>query len=105
MPRIRLLTSLVALAVLTASSAACDKNNPSEPSTAPAGANVSLIGTVSAPVPAGLRVTVGSTSNSAQVDSTGQFAITNAPSGTVDLRFSGPGISSSLALANLLADQ
>jgi hypothetical protein len=96
---------LIALAVVATLTAACDKKSPSEPSTTPAGANVSLIGTVSAPVPAGLRVTVGSTSNSAQVDSTGQFAITNAPSGTVDLRFTGPGISSSLSLANLLADQ
>jgi hypothetical protein len=108
MPRIRLHMlhmPLIALAVVATLTAACDKKSPSEPSTTPTGANVSLIGTVSAPVPAGLRVTVGSTSNSAQVDSTGQFAITNAPSGTVDLRFTGPGISSSLSLANLLADQ
>ena len=98
MPRIRLHIPLIALAVVATLTAACDKKSPSEPSTTPAGANVSLIGTVSAPVPAGLRVTVGGTDNSAQVDSTGQFAITNAPSGTVDLRFTGPGISSSLSM-------
>jgi hypothetical protein len=105
MVRIRLLTIPIALAIFATLSGGCEKKNPSEPSTTPAGANVSLIGTVAAPVPSGLRVTVGGTDNSAQVDSTGQFAITNAPSGTVDLRFTGPGVSSSLSLANLLADQ
>ena len=107
MARNRTFTLLIALAILATVSGACEKKNPSEPSGGgtSTGANVSLIGTVTAPVPAGLRVTVGGTNNSAQVDSTGQFAITNAPSGTIDLRFTAPGVSSSLALANLLADQ
>jgi hypothetical protein len=96
----------VALAILATLSVACDKKSPSEPSTPVGnGAGVSIIGTVSAPVPAGLQVTVGGTTTSAQVDGTGQFALTNAPSGTIDLRFTGPGVSSTLVLSNLLADQ
>src|SRR5688572_3423071 len=93
---------LVALAILATSSAACDKKSPSEPSTA--GAGVSIVGVVTAPVPAGLRVTVGGTSNSAQVDGGGQFTITDAPSGTVDLRFSG-GANATLVLADLQPQQ
>ena len=100
MSRIR---ALVALAILATSTVACNQKNPSAPSSV-AGAGVSIIGTVSAPVPAGLRVTVGGTSNTAQVDGGGQFTINNVPSGTVDLRFSG-GATATLVLTDLQSEQ
>jgi hypothetical protein len=94
---------LPTLAIVAALSIACNQKNPASPSSV-AGAGVSINGTVSAPVPSGLRVTVGGTSNSAQVDGAGQFTITNAPSGTLDLRFSGAA-SATLVLTDLQPEQ
>ena len=92
------------LAMLTLLVSACSQKSPSTPSAVP-GAGVTIVGTVSAPVPSGLKVTVGGSSNSAQVDGSGQFTLSDVPSGSVDLRFAGSGVNASLVLTNLLANQ
>lgn len=104
MPRIRLFAPLASLTVLILSVTACDKKSPTAASAVP-GAGVTIVGTVSAPVPSGLHVTVGGSSNTAQVDGSGQFTLSDVPSGTVDLRFAGSGVNAALVLTNLLANQ
>lgn len=105
MVRKRPFALLVALAIFAAASGACEKNNPSAPSGAVgSGAGVSIIGTVLAPVPAGLQVSVSGTNNTTQVDPAGQFSITNAPSGTIDLKFTG-GANAVLVLTDVQPEQ
>ncbi|HXT69486.1 MAG TPA: DUF5666 domain-containing protein [Vicinamibacterales bacterium] len=99
MPRLH---HLAVIAILGIAGAACARNSPTAPTT---GAGVTIVGAVTAPVPAGLQVAAGATSNATQVDGSGHFTLNNLPSGTIDLRFSGPGVNASLVLSNLLANQ
>jgi hypothetical protein len=98
------LKAFAGIALVAVTVAACDQKSPTAASSV-SGSGVTVAGSVLAPVPAGLQVTVGGSSNTAQVDSSGQFTLNNLASGTVDLRFEGSGVSASLVLTGLLANQ
>ena len=53
----------------------------------------------------GLTVTIVGTSNSAPVDATGSFTLTNVPAGTVSLEFSGPGVKAAITIVVDAQDQ
>ena len=67
MRRARLSALFASLAILALLVSACSQKSPSAPSGVP-GAGVTIVGTVTAPVPSGLKVTVGGSGNTAQVD-------------------------------------
>lgn len=96
MSRITALLSTVLIAFVVG---ACDKSNPSGPSSATG--NVTIAGNVTSPVPSGLRVSVNGTSNSALVDGNGHFTLNNVAAGAADLRFTATGVTGSIVLSNL----
>jgi hypothetical protein len=53
----------------------------------------------------GLTVTIAGTGNTAPVDSTGSFTLTNVPEGTVTLEFKGPGVSATITITVNAQDQ
>lgn len=113
---------LLVSSVFAAAVAACG-SNPAEPSSTGATVNGSIVpaggsastsaiagvttGAISAAstAPPGLLVSVAGTAISAPVDAAGHFALKNVPPGLADLRFSAPGISAALGLADLKAGQ
>jgi len=50
-----------------------------------------------------LKVTIAGTDIATSVDGAGKFTLTNVPSGTVVLNFSGPGVSASLSISGVSA--
>jgi len=100
--------------VLTIGSAACSSANPAGPSAMGSAAiiNGAIVadegsaskhnggGTGSSTVP-GLVVTVAGTTISAVVDSADQFTLRDVPSGTVQLVFTAPNLSGSVALSDV----
>jgi uncharacterized protein DUF5666 len=52
-----------------------------------------------------VRVTISGTNISSNVDGTGQFTLTGVPPGDVTMQFSGPGVSASITLKGVTADQ
>jgi hypothetical protein len=88
--------------LLVAAVAACQAKNPGAPTEF---ASATINGTVLAPVPTGLRVSVGASSNSTPVDSAGRFALTNVLPGNVELRFTNGGATAVLPLSGVLANQ
>lgn len=52
-----------------------------------------------------VRVTISGTNISSTVDGTGQFTLTGVPPGDVTMQFSGPGVSASITLKGVTADQ
>ena len=53
----------------------------------------------------GLTVTIVGTNNTAPVDSTGSFTLTNVPEGTLRLEFKGPGVSATVTITVNAQDQ
>ena len=53
----------------------------------------------------GLTVTIVGTNNSAPVDATGSFTLTNVPEGTVSLEFKGPGVTAIVTITVNAQDQ
>jgi hypothetical protein len=52
-----------------------------------------------------VRVTISGTNISSNVDGNGQFMLTGVPPGDVTMQFSGPGVSASITLKGVTADQ
>ena len=52
-----------------------------------------------------VRVTISGTNISSNVDGNGQFTLTGVPPGDVTMQFSGPGVSASITLKGVTADQ
>jgi carboxypeptidase family protein len=52
-----------------------------------------------------VKVTISGTNISTNVDGNGQFTLTGVPPGDVTMQFSGPGISASITLKGVTADQ
>ncbi|HEY7187992.1 MAG TPA: DUF5666 domain-containing protein [Vicinamibacterales bacterium] len=52
-----------------------------------------------------VKVTISGTNISSTIDGTGQFTLTGVPPGNVTLQFSGPGVSASITLTGVTADQ
>jgi len=52
-----------------------------------------------------VRVTITGTNISSTVDGAGQFTLTGVPPGNVTLQFTGPGVSASITLTGVTADQ
>ena len=52
-----------------------------------------------------VRVTITGTNISSNVDGNGQFTLTGVPPGDVTMQFSGPGVSASITLKGVTADQ
>ena len=116
----RNLTILFAVAALVAATA-CSSNSPSSPSSlngitvsgsivasggSGAGSNSVISGpTTSGTLPAGLTVTIVGSGTTVQVNANGQFTINGVPSGTINLRLNGPGISALIELLELEAGQ
>jgi hypothetical protein len=55
--------------------------------------------------PAGITVTVAGTNLSTTVSGTGTFTLTGVPSGTVQLRFTGPGVDATLTITGVTTEQ
>jgi len=55
--------------------------------------------------PSGITVTVVGTTLSTTVSGTGTFTLTGVPSGTVQLRFSGPGVDATLTITGVTTEQ
>jgi hypothetical protein len=62
-------------------------------------------GTTANTAPAGITVTVVGTTLSTTVSGTGTFTLTGVPAGTVQLRFSGPGIDATLTITGVSTEQ
>lgn len=100
-------------ALLLIAASACGgrgSTSPAAPSPVAAPSGATIIGTVQSggsamlaattgSAAAGLTVTVVGTSISTTVSGTGQFTLTGVPSGSMQLRFSGPGVDATITIS------
>lgn len=105
--RLRVLPVLCAIVI-----AGCGKSSPTSPLTAGATISGSVIGPASGPSTggqaapsSGMVVAVAGTSVSTTVDQNDNFTLTNVPASNVDLKFSGTGVSSQIALGAIGAGE
>lgn len=104
---IRTTVLLTVVCLTIAAAIACGGSSPTSPSASGSG-NATIAGSVhsaAATAPAGMNVSVVGTSLSARVESSGNFELPNVPAGNVQLQFKDPSTTAVAQIANVANDE